>query len=121
MIDNTTHTDDVSPDAMEQIVARARRGSGPADTGTSGAESGKQVNFPTSVKMSDALKMRVQIRASELGMSTSAYFRALAEQDLKNAYSDAPEMVSLQEARDIATRAVDEALGKLSHRAGHAA
>ena len=54
-------------------------------------------------------------------MSKSAYFRWLAERDLKN--SNEPEMVSVElfRAREIATRAVDEALGQLSHRPGHAA
>ncbi|MFR9751402.1 hypothetical protein ACL02S_10235 [Nocardia sp. 004] len=120
MIDNTTHTDDVPPDQMAQIVARAQRGRAPEVNVAPDIETDDRLK-PRSVKMSDELDLRVQLRAAELGMSKSAYFRWLAERDLKNAYSDEPEMVSLEQAREIATRAVDEALGRLSNRPGHAA
>lgn len=120
MIDNTTHTDDVSPEEMAQIVARAQRGGAPETTMAADTAAEERLK-PRSVKMSDELDLRVQLRAEQLGMSKSAYFRWLAERDLQHAYSDEPEMVSLEQAREIATRAVDEALGRLSHRPGHAA
>ncbi|WP_327147015.1 hypothetical protein [Nocardia sp. NBC_01327] len=44
-----------------------------------------------SVKMPQELDSRVEVRAAGLGMTKSAYFRWLAEKDLKNAYSDEPE------------------------------
>ncbi|MEC3917293.1 hypothetical protein [Nocardia sp. CDC160] len=120
MTDDTTPTNDVTPEEMAAIVARAQRGTGrqvelAADTDASPGLK------PRSVKMSDELDLRVQIRAAELGMSKSAYFRWLAEQDLKYAYSDEPETVPLEQAREVARRAVDEALARLSHRPGHAA
>ncbi|MGW4371481.1 hypothetical protein ACWEKT_38175 [Nocardia takedensis] len=120
MIDDSTPTDEVTPDQMARIVARAQRGRAPGVEVAPDSEADERLK-PRSVKMSDALDLRVALRAGELGMSKSAYFRWLAEQDLSNAYSDEPEMVSLAQARDIATRAVDEALGRLSHRPGHAA
>ncbi|MFE3262188.1 hypothetical protein ACFXPS_43455 [Nocardia sp. NPDC059091] len=121
MIDNTTHTNDVAPEEMAQILARLQRGSAP-----SAPESGTEATTGTgmvarSVKMPKDLDQRVDIRARELGMSKSAYFRWLAEKDLKNAYSDEPEMVPLDQVREIATSAVDEALARMSHRSGHAA
>ncbi|MFC8043030.1 hypothetical protein [Nocardia sp. NPDC057353] len=116
MIDDTTPTDDVPPEQMARIVARARRGRDVApDIDTEARLK------PRSVKMSDELDLRVGLRASELGMSKSAYFRWLAERDLETAYGEEPEMVPLADALEIATRAVTEALGRLSHRPGHAA
>ncbi|WP_067722724.1 hypothetical protein [Nocardia yamanashiensis] len=117
MTDNSTHTDAVTPQEMAQILARLERGSTPA-VSTSGTGTGMEAR---SVKMPKELDIRVGLRAEQLGMTKSAYFRWLAERDLKDAYSDEPEMVPLTEARAIATRAVDEALAQLSHRPGHAA
>ena len=120
MIDNTTPTDAVSPDEMAQILARLHRGVAPETQPTPDTEIDERLK-PRSVKMSDQLDLRVQVRAAELGMTKSAYFRWLAERDLENAYSAELEMVPLEQAREIATRAVGEALGRLSHRPGHAA
>ncbi|MGY4099691.1 hypothetical protein ACW2Q0_09035 [Nocardia sp. R16R-3T] len=121
MIDNTTHTDDVTPEEMTQILARLTRGT-PASAPVPDTEADTEDRMRArSVKMPKDLDLRVEVRAAGLGMSKSAYFRWLAEKDLKNAYSDEPEMVSLEQAREIATRAVDEALARLSHRPGHAA
>ncbi|MEU6586064.1 hypothetical protein [Nocardia sp. NPDC046763] len=119
MIDNTTHTDDVAPEEMAQILARLQRGSVPSEPEPE-TETGTGMKA-RSVKMPKDLDDRVGVRAVELGMSKSAYFRWLAEKDLKNAYSDEPEMVPLDQVREIATSAVDEALARLSHRPGHAA
>lgn len=120
MIDDTTLTDEVTPEQMARIAARAQRGPAPRVDLAPDTETEARLR-PRSVKMSDELDLRVGLRAGELGMSKSAYFRWLAEQDLNSAYSDKPEMVPLAQAREIATRAVDEALGRLSHRPGHAA
>ncbi|UGT61789.1 hypothetical protein [Nocardia asteroides] len=120
MIDDTTPTDDATPEQMARIVARAQRGRAVQAEPAADTESDARLK-PRSVKMSDELDLRVGIRAGELGMSKSAYFRWLAERDLGTAYGDEPEMVPLAEALEIATRAVTEALGQLSHRPGHAA
>ncbi|NNH69071.1 hypothetical protein HLB23_04150 [Nocardia uniformis] len=121
MIDHTTHTDDVTPEEMAQIVARPQRGNAPAPAVPDAETTAEDRMKARSVKLPQELDSRVEVRAAGLGMSKSAYFRWLAEKDLKNAYSDEPEMVSLEQAREIAIRAVDEALARLSHRPGHAA
>ncbi|MFB7719875.1 hypothetical protein [Nocardia sp. NPDC056100] len=118
MIDNTTHTDDVTPEQMAQLLARVQRGAAPAAAPEPGNEDRMQ---PRSVKLTKDLDLRVGIRAAELGMTKSQYFRWLAEKDLENAYGDKPEMVSLKQVRTIATQAIDEALARLSHRPGDAA
>lgn len=120
MIDDTTPTDQVTPEQMARIVARAQRSQEPRIEVAPDTEGDTRLR-PRSVKMSDELDLRVGLRAGELGMSKSAYFRWLAERDLDAAYGDKPEMVPLAQAREIATRAVAEALGRLSHRPGHAA
>ncbi|MET8430721.1 hypothetical protein [Nocardia sp. NPDC004860] len=121
MIDNTTHTNDVAPEEMAQILARVQRGSEPlAPEGETEATTGTGMKA-RSVKMPKDLDQRVEIRAGELGMSKSAYLRWLAEKDLERAYGDEPEMVPLDQVRKIATSAVDDALARLSHRPGHAA
>ncbi|MGW4126370.1 hypothetical protein [Nocardia sp. NPDC004711] len=121
MIDNTTHTNDVSPEEMAQILARLQRGSEASVPATEAEATAGAGMVARSIKLPQGLDLRVEIRAGELGMSKSAYYRWLAEKDLKNAYSDEPEMVPLDQVRQIATSAVDEALARLSHRPGHAA
>ncbi|MEV6071883.1 hypothetical protein AB0L82_35540 [Nocardia sp. NPDC052001] len=118
MIDNTTHTDDVTPEEMAKLLARVQPGEASVTVPDAGSEDRMQ---PRSMKLTKDLDLRVGVRAAELGMTKSQYFRWLAEKDLENAYGDKPEMVSLKQARTIATRAVDEALARLSHRPGDAA
>ncbi|MFE3755761.1 hypothetical protein ACFXO9_15780 [Nocardia tengchongensis] len=115
---------DISPEAMAEIMNRLEvRPGEPMDTALApDAEADNRTGLrPRSVKMSDDLDLRCGIRASELGLSKSAYIRRLIEADLHAAYSDEPELVPLEEARLAAQRAVDEAFQELSHRTGHAA
>lgn len=82
---------------------------------------------PRSIKMSDDLDTRVQLRAASLGLSKSAYFRWLAEKDLRAAYSEGadtsplPELVSLEDARRAMRAAVDVAFRQLEQHRGNAA
>lgn len=76
---------------------------------------------PRSVKMSDELDLRCQVRASDLGLSKSAYIRRLIEDDTRAAYSGEPEMVPLAEVQVMVSKAVAEVIAQLAHRYGHAA
>jgi predicted transcriptional regulator len=114
---------DVSPAEMAEIVGRLEvRPGAPVDVELAPdiAADAKPGLRPRSVKLSDELDARCQIRAGELGLSKSAYIRQLIEADLRAAYSGEPEMVPLEAAQLAASRAVAEALERLSHR-GHAA
>ncbi|MFD7847432.1 hypothetical protein ACFV4K_31445 [Nocardia sp. NPDC059764] len=81
---------DISPEAMAEIMNRLEvRPGEPMDTELAAdTEADNRTGLrPRSVKMSDDLDLRCGIRASELGLSKSAYVRRLIEADLHAAYS----------------------------------
>ena len=121
---NSRDMGEVSPEEMVEIVDRLEvRPGAPVDVelAPDTDSDAKPGLVARSVKLSDELDVRCQIRAGELGLSKSAYIRQLIEADLRAAYSGEPEMVPLEEVRAMISTAVGEVLESLTHRYGHAA